>query len=728
MTISIWRYSHLALAVSSFVFILLASLTGIILAFEPISEQIQPYKVSGFDELTASETISVFKDKYSEVLSLEIDANDFVTASVFTDEGGSLTGFFNPITADFIGEKPEVSKFFQFVTSLHRSLFLKSIGRFFVGLCSFLLFLITVSGTVLILKRQGGVRKFFTKVVNESFAQYWHVVLGRATLIPIIIITLTGVYLSLEKFNVFPADKKSHLIDFEQINATPQLNINDFPVLKDVQLSDVEHVEFPFSDDVEDYYTIKFQTKELVINQFTGEVLSVIEDPLINVLSKLSLKLHTGEGSIIWSFILLIATVNILFFIYSGFAMTLKRRAFRIKNKFTKNNSEYVILVGSENGGTLLFANALKKELIFNGKRVFVAELNKYTIYKNIKHLIVLTSTYGEGEAPANATNFLKLLEKIKQNQSFDYSVVGFGSLSYPDFCKFAFDVDKSLQDQNIKQLLPPFTINDKSFNSFEQWVALWSKAVGTQLSISSDAFHTIPKNTVPFKVVSKTNKEDNPDDTFRLVLKPKKKLRFTSGDLLAIYPKDDYNERLYSIAKVNGNMHLSVKCHLNGLGSNYLNDLVVNKQLKARVIQNKNFHFPKKTDRVIMIGNGTGIIPFIGMLAGNSKKIDTHLYCGVRTKRAFNLYQPEISTYLKDGNLTKLTIAYSKEEYKVYVQDLITGDSDFIMETLLSEGVLMVCGSLVMYKGVLDALEQICLANKLNINDFRHLIKSDCY
>ncbi|MCB0434087.1 MAG: hypothetical protein KDD18_14235, partial [Mangrovimonas sp.] len=44
ITISIWRYSHLALAVSSFVFIILASLTGIILAFQPISEQIKPYK------------------------------------------------------------------------------------------------------------------------------------------------------------------------------------------------------------------------------------------------------------------------------------------------------------------------------------------------------------------------------------------------------------------------------------------------------------------------------------------------------------------------------------------------------------------------------------------------------------------------------------------------------------------------------------------------------------
>ncbi|MGB1312109.1 MAG: hypothetical protein ACPG54_00615 [Bizionia paragorgiae] len=61
MTISIWRYSHLALAVSSFVFVFLASVTGIVLAFQPISEQLQPFKSEGFDTASLAETLSVFK-------------------------------------------------------------------------------------------------------------------------------------------------------------------------------------------------------------------------------------------------------------------------------------------------------------------------------------------------------------------------------------------------------------------------------------------------------------------------------------------------------------------------------------------------------------------------------------------------------------------------------------------------------------------------------------------
>src|SRR5690606_18804973 len=133
MTISIWRYSHLALAVSSFVFIFLASITGIILAFEPISEKIQPYKSDDFHNISLAETLEITQKIYPEIISIETDANDFVSASVITHDGDALDGYINPKTGDYLGPKIEKSSFFQWTTNLHRSLFLKGIGRFFVG-------------------------------------------------------------------------------------------------------------------------------------------------------------------------------------------------------------------------------------------------------------------------------------------------------------------------------------------------------------------------------------------------------------------------------------------------------------------------------------------------------------------------------------------------------------------------------------------------------------------
>ena len=57
MTISVWRYSHLALAVSSFLFIALAAITGTILCFEPISEKVAGYRAADFSTTTLAEAI-----------------------------------------------------------------------------------------------------------------------------------------------------------------------------------------------------------------------------------------------------------------------------------------------------------------------------------------------------------------------------------------------------------------------------------------------------------------------------------------------------------------------------------------------------------------------------------------------------------------------------------------------------------------------------------------------
>ncbi|WP_338732410.1 PepSY domain-containing protein [Mangrovimonas cancribranchiae] len=727
MTISIWRYSHLALAVSSFVFIVLASVTGIILAFQPISEQMEPYNVADLDNITLAETVVVFQNTYPEIIDIKVDANDFVIATVFTEDGNDLSGYFNPKTAEFLGEELKPSPFFQWVTNFHRSLFLKSVGRFFVGLCSFLLCLIAVTGTILIVKRQRGVKRFFTKIINDDFNQYWHVILGRLSLLPIIIITVTGVYLSLEKFDALPETKTAHNIDYELLSETPKQDVSHFSIFTNTSLSEVKHIEFPFSSDVEDYFTVKLHDKDLLVNQFTGAILSEVNTPKVEVFSALSFNLHTGKGSILWSIILAVATANILFFVYSGFAMTLKRRKSRLKNKFKAEDAEIVILVGSENGSTINYANTFFKQLIKQNKKAFIAEMNAYTQYPNAKHLVVMTATYGQGDAPTNASQFFQKLNENTNTKDLKFSVVGFGSLAYPDFCQFAYDVDKKLQ-QMYTPILPIFTINDKSIDAFNQWVENWSEASGISVTIPQEHLTIQPKQLKKLKVISKT--KTNVDNTFLITLKPKKHHQFTSGDLLAIYPKNDYRERLYSIGKVNGTMQLSIKLHENGLGSEFLHSAADGDKIKARLVKNSAFHFPKKTKQVFMIANGTGVAPFLGMLQQN-KNIETHLYLGLRTQESFRLYQEQIKQLLFDGKLTKHHLALSRVGDKHYVQDFLKRDAKTVAKLLYNNGVIMICGSLAMHKSVMSVLEEIAVTynNKpLSYYQNKQQIKSDCY
>jgi sulfite reductase (NADPH) flavoprotein alpha-component len=734
MTISIWRYSHLILAISSSIFILLATLTGIVLALEPISNQLKPYAVKNADTLSISKTIETLKVEYDEVISLEIDENDFILVSVFTKDGKNETFYINPFTARRIGDIIEKEPIFKFATNLHRSLFLKSTGRVIVSVVALLLFFMAVSGVVLIVKRQGGTSRFFSKIVKENFKQYYHIIIGRYVLIPMIIITITGIYLSLEKSLFFPSHKELVKVNNESIAETPKVAVTDFNIFKSTSLKDMRHLEFPFSVAAEDYFILKLKDRELLINQYNGKVVSEKEQGLIAVISRWSLLLHTGQGSILWSIVLLLTCFSILFFIYSGFAITLKRRrnSSKISNKFSKDVAEYIILIGSETGSTLVFANILYKALIARGKQVFISDLNNYSSYKKAKHLVVFTATYGDGEPPENAKNFQKSLAIINPQSPLQYSVVGFGSLAYREFCKYAILVDATLQLH--KSFIPDgllHKINNQSFDAFEVWVKSWAESKKLNLKIKEPQKDITSKNLRPFKIIRCS--KINSDQSFLLELEPTKKTKFTSGDILSVYPENNSIARKYSIGKIDKNIILSIRKHEFGLCSNYLSNLKENDMLLANIKQNSGFHIPTSAKEVVMIANGTGIAPFLGMISNKeNKQLRTHLFWGGRRNDSFKMYVPIIDNAFYNKTLSSLHLIFSHKESKnKYVQNRIQEKDDLICRVLKEGGIIMICGSLAMQKGVFEILNGITISRlnePINTYQDKNQIKTDCY
>ena len=732
MTISIWRFSHLTLAISSALFILIACLTGIILAFEPISNKINRYNIVDVNSFSIAETITALENEYEEIITINVDENDFVSVSVITSNGKSEAFYINPKTGKKIGNIIQKSSIFEFATNLHRSLFLKSTGRFIIGVISLLLLLITITGSFLIAKRQGGFKKIFSKIIKEDFNQYSHIILSRYSFIPIVIITLTGVYLSLEKFSLLPKDTSVH----EKIaKKTSPLDINptDFLIFKSTKLSAVKELEFPFSSDKEDYFYLKLKNKEIAIHQKNGQIISEKKQGLVTLGSYYSLILHTGEGSIVWSIVLLLSCFAMLFFIFSGFSMTLKRRKHKtiINNKNTKDEAEFIILVGSETGSTFNFANAFYKGLLGLEKKVFITTLNEYTPYKKAQNIVIFTATYGDGEAPINANKFVENINKINQQNILKFAVVGFGSRAYPEFCKFAILVHASLQlHSNFIPTIPIYKIDNESFNSFQAWLKEWSLNNQLEFNIHEEDIKKTSEKNIEFKVIKKT--ELNADDTFLIQLEPIKKVKFTSGDLLSVTPENESRSRLYSIAKINNTLLLSIKKHEFGLCSSHFNSLNTNDKITASIQNNKKFHFPKKTKELILIANGTGIAPFLGMMNERNSKTKIHLFWGGRTKKSFEIYKNYINTALEEKVLTSFYTAFSQENKEtIYVQNIISMHAEFFANTLKKGNCIMICGSINMQKGVDRALEKIT-ENNLNIplEVFKenNQIQTDCY
>lgn len=723
MTISIWRFSHLALALLSFIFIALLSITGIILSFEPVENRLYANDQS----VSISQVLEKIQPRFEEIVELKRNEFGNIIISGIDTSGNNIDGYLNPLTGEVISEIKSQKHIYSWATNLHRSLFLKSTGRIIVLIASALLTLIAITGTILILRRQKG---FFSRVHKDGFYNYYHVVTGRISLLFIIIISISGIILSFDKFGFFEKEHEMPVFETGNIKTEPTIKISEFPVFKKIKISDLKSLEFPFSGEPEDFFILQTATEKIYVNQFTGEELHKISAGGMKRLTDTSLDIHTGRKNSLWAIILGVVCVNILFFIFSGFKITLKRIKFRNKNVVKKEDAEYIILHGTENGSTKAFASEIHKQLINLGVKSYISDLNSYSYYPCGKKLLILTSTYGAGEPPANAAKFLKLLAEINQSNEILFSVVGFGSHYYPDFCKFAYEINNELNEKQwAKSLTEIHTVNDKSVPDFLKWVSVFSQKTGLNIRLDENKVSSPPKNIKRFKVTS-ISRSNDADKSFQICLLPLQKVSFCSGDILNIYPANNNRYRQYSIGKIGKEIQLSIKYFPGGFCSEYLINLKENDEILG-VIDNSNaFYFPWKANKIIMVSNGTGIAPFLGMIDENYKKNDVELYCGFKNFNSYDLYKSQIDINLEKGKVSKTHIAFSREGIKKYVSGLLINDEVKIGAALKDGCSIMICGSLSMQKDVLIVLDKICNNNNLSLSSLQSSgrILMDCY
>lgn len=168
---------------------------------------------------------------------------------------------------------------------------------------------------------------------------------------------------------------------------------------------------------------------------------------------------------------------------------------------------------------------------------------------------------------------------------------------------------------------------------------------------------------------------------------------------------------RLYSIASSPkahpGEVHLTVgvvryDAHgkkRKGVCSTYLADRI-EEGGKADIFVTKNKHFkvPANPEApMIMIGPGTGIAPFRAFVeerkATNAKGKNWLIFGDQHYLTDF-LYQTEWQDYLEDGVLTKLDVAFSRDQKeKVYVQDRMRENAKELYAWLQEGASFYVCG-----------------------------------
>jgi len=151
------------------------------------------------------------------------------------------------------------------------------------------------------------------------------------------------------------------------------------------------------------------------------------------------------------------------------------------------------------------------------------------------------------------------------------------------------------------------------------------------------------------------------------------------------------------------------------GAGSCYLADRVSEgDEVSVYFAPASLFTLPDNDDTsIIMIGPGTGIAPFRGFLQERRfrrARGNNWLFFGDRQAGTDFLYKDELLTYLDEGLLARLDVAFSRDqENKIYVQDRMLENARELFQWLQDGAVVYVCGDAThMAKDVDAALHSI--------------------
>ena len=140
------------------------------------------------------------------------------------------------------------------------------------------------------------------------------------------------------------------------------------------------------------------------------------------------------------------------------------------------------LLWGSQTGTCETLSRKTAKALKKQGFDPKVVDLSEYEVSElaNEKLVVLLTSTYGDGEAPDNAKAFYDYLhsDQAMELSKVNYAVLALGDTSYTHFCKAGVDMDTRLKVLGAKPLLERVDCDTDYDEPFGQWLKDLHKAL----------------------------------------------------------------------------------------------------------------------------------------------------------------------------------------------------------------------------------------------------------
>ena len=427
---------------------------------------------------------------------------------------------------------------------------------------------------------------------------------------------------------------------------------------------------------------------------------------------------------------------------YCGFCVCLWRRhtaAKKLAVNDKNGKTDMLIVWASQSGNAQQLAQQLHQQLINAGHtaQCFPLEQLSNTQLQNSTQIIFIVSTFGEGEAPEHARLFLRNLSTDCHLQHLNIQVLGLGDHRYPNFCKFAEQLQSRLVAQGAKLSLPLVTVD----NMQAEQLAHWQQRMAAHFAI--DTINPSQYQPVWFNATLLERQHLNPFSNSPGLYK----LRFQTthcdwqaGDTVLVHPLNNpaFSTREYSIASsaVSGYLELIVRLSYDakqtpGQCSGWLCEaLSINDSIAFSLCAKPNFHAVEQDKPAIFIGAGSGLAGLRAHLAERPKFSQNWLILGERCPRTDRLLPEELHQWQRNQHLTYLDYAFSRDAHTPrYVQDYLVEQQQRLISWLEQGAIIYVCGRLQgMGRGVQESLTQLLGAEQMQSLQQQGRYRTDLY
>ena len=721
----IWfRRIHRSLAAWLSIGLLATLLSGIVMAWDATRCQVQSYALtSSMEDIHISDFITSLKPHFVFVDKIEINRCGQLLITGEHKNNSFGTWDWNPDTSEAKDADQKRGRLVQWMTILHRSFFLGTIGRVWAAISAFLLLAFLFSGLLLWWNTYGP---------KISRTGVFHVDFGLAVFLPLSLLAGTGLAMSADHFGFLNPEEEK--VEVFPLNETVTRNCEAFDAFQSLLLSDLAALEYPFVVDEGEWFRIQFRDGSAVkLDALTGAKIESTEYAWGAKSLRWMDDVHTGERNIVWALLWLVSSLVTCAVSVTGVMIWRRNKIARVSRVLLElRDPDVCLVVGSQGGTTWNFANAFADGLMAQGCKVEIQDFERFHPKASIRNVVFMVSTYGRGRAPDHLCDWRNTVENWPAfSNELKLAVVGFGDRKYPEFAEFGRSLMTALFENRVKPgEIPFYTVNAQNWEEFQTRVHMVCKSM------------RLPE--VQMQVV---DEPVEPSSEFELQLTARHVLgslawlifeplevngyKPTSGDLLSVTPPGSKSERLYSLAVLNnGTWGVSVRLIPDGICSGWLHSISLGSKIQVDVKPNPEFHLPMWQDQpMLLIANGSGIGPLLGMIEKLPDDQNAVLIWGLQTEDQASFARGIIDEAIERRALSRWYLACSRplNGPKRYVQDIITNDLDAGATWANSRSRLIICGSHEMEEGVEAALFSIDAAAVSSIK-LEGRWQADCY